>query len=940
MKFYQKYSSRSLPTLKGGAKFSLRDVVQKDILLDMSRKGTVVQKRVKIMRHAVHKTIADIREEKKKKARAHGPYPLPLNELPFFAKSKTYLSNPSQHGPSKDQIPRDMLEYKGDHIQRRSLRPRSPSGRGVYLNAVEFAREEHAANRCKLGKLSTSLRPVSDLETSSGLPSRNILHGLSKGYIRATSKLPPIQLTSMSSGVSCSSILQRLHLSNQYFAAATAVAMAKGLGSNKSLSTLEIIDSEFEDARCARTLFSAISEGAVLHGLEEVAVVNCLGFSDSAIVDVITALGKRKNSLLRLSLCRNSKISCTTAIAISHVVQKRSGFCTLEQLDLSWCKNIKCKGAIALAAAVTSHSSSDKIRCRLERISLAACNIGESGATAFGAALKHKSSLRYLDLSMNRKVGKQSAAILAQGLHRNVRLQTLKLGHCRLGVDGVVSILTALPKNFGLDYVGLENCCAEVQQGEETLQALHEFSCICIARLQAFRSAKFGKGKLARVQLEFPHKLRYDRGTLRSAKWKNLLESLQDEVSQDTGEQRLQTLETARVVLWQPESSRLFKVRKRLSESGTMYESTAVADHAFEIDWKRCTSKESLMMYIDSIGDGNTWQAVDRDREMNEVKDVVRRRYPLVLDVFDYFATSADNEDPFSVSQEGFRQFVEMTSLFQLEGSGSTLMRLFRTINMDEIDSISNAEEDGNPNSAKTVVRYEFLEAILRVGIMRCLETKTDDLSGVLEVIFETKISRVIRLGPLHDRDAFRRERFYCEDVEKALLTHGGMALEKLYVKYCDRTKSKVPSMSFEAFKRMLDDFNLFDHILKSTSASRIFLWSKTRVSDDIKGRDAMVALDYCSWLEALGRIADYRETPTLESLREGGYYAGSTDTEGRVPSTEAVNAYVKYAEEYSQSSKKWLGGRSSAGPPHLRKTQPLSWKISCLAGWLLTSNM
>ena len=158
-------------------------------------------------------------------------------------------------------------------------------------------------------------------------------------------------------------------------------------------------------------------------------------------------------------------------------------------------------------------------------------------------------------------------------------------------------------------------------------------------------------------------------------------------------------------------------------------------------------------------------------------------------------------------------------------------MRLFKTINMDEIDSISNVEDDGDPNSAKTVVRYEFLEAILRVGIMRCLETKTDDLSGVLEVIFETKISRVIRLGPLHDRDAFRRQRFYCEDVEKALLTHGGMALEEtLCVKYCDRTKSKVPSMSFEAFKRMLDDFNLFDHITKSTSASRIFLWRARHV--------------------------------------------------------------------------------------------------------------
>ena len=74
------------------------------------------------------------------------------------------------------------------------------------------------------------------------------------------------------------------------------------------------------------------------------------------------------------------------------------------------------------------------------------------------------------------------------------------------------------------------------------------------------------------------------------------------------------------------------------------------------------------MMYIDSIGNGNAWQAVDRDREMNEVKDVIRRRYTLLcLMSLTISQLRLTTKTHFQCPKEGFRQFVEMTSLFQLK---------------------------------------------------------------------------------------------------------------------------------------------------------------------------------------------------------------------------------------------------------------------------------
>ena len=112
---------------------------------------------------------------------------------------------------------------------------------------------------------------------------------------------------------------------------------------------------------------------------------------------------------------------------------------TLEEIDLSGCSGIGAAGAICLSVALRD------IRCKLLRLRLADCDVGDAGADAIARALGDRgrnssaSSLGLLDLARC-GIGAKGAASIARTLARGTQIEAIDLSGNTIGDVGAVTL--------------------------------------------------------------------------------------------------------------------------------------------------------------------------------------------------------------------------------------------------------------------------------------------------------------------------------------------------------------------------------------------------------------------------------------------------------------------------------------------------------------------
>ncbi|XP_039544874.1 NACHT, LRR and PYD domains-containing protein 3-like [Pimephales promelas] len=143
-----------------------------------------------------------------------------------------------------------------------------------------------------------------------------------------------------------------------------------------------------------------------------------------------------KLQTLKLSNCRIGEEGC-----VALVTALRSNPSYLRELDLS-CNKPRDSGGKLLSDLLKDP------HCKLEKLLLYNCRLGEEVCTALASSLiSNPSNLRELNLSYN-KPGHSAVELLSNLLHDpRCKLEKLQLCNCSIGEDGCAALATALRSN-------------------------------------------------------------------------------------------------------------------------------------------------------------------------------------------------------------------------------------------------------------------------------------------------------------------------------------------------------------------------------------------------------------------------------------------------------------------------------------------------------------
>ena len=312
-------------------------------------------------------------------------------------------------------------------------------------------------------------------------------------------------------------------------------------------------------------------------------------------------------------------------------------------------------------------------------------------------------------------------------------------------------------------------------------------------------------------------------------------------------------------------SKSVFGPRARASESRSYFDhGTQAEKRAFEVDWRRINEKSRVQRLFvrESGGDEEAWKLV---------KKLLWKHFPLLYDVFDYYATIGDG-DAFSIQMNAWGDFTMQVGLVDVapDCKAKDLQTIFIAANVEE----DKNSAESKVNFARALHRFEFLECIIRVGLAAYHEEKTTEnmVDAIEKVIVTHIVSRFDKNSQeAHNCDDFRREKLYTEGVDLMLRPRITFlrALFDAFVGIKKGTSSIATEMLLARWVDMLDKLHLMDDDFSRREAVLCFTWSKMLVIDELLHRDKFITLEFFDFVEALARAACWNSVPTDEDLAE-----------------------------------------------------------------------
>ncbi|GMH44651.1 hypothetical protein BSKO_12603 [Bryopsis sp. KO-2023] len=320
--------------------------------------------------------------------------------------------------------------------------------------------------------------------------------------------------------------------------------------------------------------------------------------------------------------------------------------------------------------------------------------------------------------------------------------------------------------------------------------------------------------------------------------------------------------------IWQCETS-LFSQRKKENDSRGLMDTEKALNKQFNLDWERIVTKSRFRRLVGREDAGVRKEGQGLEEELDEIRDELHAKRDILRMAFIYYSMMSGHSQSSNILQLSLNQWTIFTQDCDildpksLGSKSSDLDTMFVSTNFEE----ESGTHDAEANDDDALVRFEFLEIIIRASFGKYITTKIlDDSSDSVQRMLEDKLLPNLPPEACINPNDFRKTRFYTQEMEASIKSHWDVlnAMFKLY-----KAKDKTKYFWIEHWVTLLESINLIGaHTgMEKREAKLIFAWSQMTVVDELKKRQRAVSLMFFDFIEAIARVAELISPPTEDDL-------------------------------------------------------------------------
>ena len=302
------------------------------------------------------------------------------------------------------------------------------------------------------------------------------------------------------------------------------------------------------------------------------------------------------------------------------------------------------------------------------------------------------------------------------------------------------------------------------------------------------------------------------------------------------------------------------------SESKDFYDSDKLHKRAFNLDWGRCVQKGMFSKFLSRL-------APDRvAEETEEIRREVWEDYDVIGHAFDFYACCSGG-DGFSVKLNAYNDF--LTDCYipeekEKKCNKQIFDQIFVVVNVEDT---AMTKQENDVNADRELQRFEWVEVVVRAAIAKYVDTgRMEDPSDAIDELCEKNILAHLEPAAAHNRNDFRRERLYVEEVDDCFRPRLKL-LAKIF-DLCSVPKPQIGTkvMNIQEFVKFMEVLGFYSSNFTKREARLCFCWSKMKYSDELKNNFKWTHMFFLDFLEALARATELMSIPTDEQIERYGF--------------------------------------------------------------------
>eukprot|EP00359_Climacostomum_virens_P009598 CAMPEP_0204913250 /NCGR_PEP_ID=MMETSP1397-20131031/11196_1 /ASSEMBLY_ACC=CAM_ASM_000891 /TAXON_ID=49980 /ORGANISM="Climacostomum Climacostomum virens, Strain Stock W-24" /LENGTH=869 /DNA_ID=CAMNT_0052084449 /DNA_START=77 /DNA_END=2683 /DNA_ORIENTATION=- len=260
----------------------------------------------------------------------------------------------------------------------------------------------------------------------------------------------------------------------------------------------------------------------------------------------------------------------------------------------------------------------------------------------------------------------------------------------------------------------------------------------------------------------------------------------------------------------------------------------------FEFDWSCCKIPKI-------IKDGE---------ELAKIKEILRHGYKHIKESYKYFSAIGSSG---SVPSVGLNVFTEFANSFGL--MDGVLMNL-ADLDFNLKGALFNEVKNNPRNPANSLVRYQFMEIIVRLALDKYLRKKV--VTSPSEAVQKMLTEDMWPILSKYDSNKWRWDRYICEDVDLAYKAHKPI-LDNIWSRFSIRLKKPGQKnfMCLEEFTDICTTSGLVNEFFVAREIDVCYNLAMMTQVDELN-YDRFREMSFVEFLEALGRACEESSMPPL----------------------------------------------------------------------------